>query len=551
MTEKLKIASALNITSKALASSIEISELTLPNDINSISELQTIRARSDLKAIRHKFHNRAIHQILSQQYPTLETLLEETEILRLWVIKSRISKGLKQNLFALIDKEYQSHLLTRNDPIKLLKYFLYIELVSDAGNLFELNFIEFLKNQFGKQDIKLLNQNILSQKNFAEIILNLYNNFTSHHKEGSVEDIKASDTSQGETQETVEAEFIEPSSEELSSKEQLDERIEEDLSDDFFTPIFETNFNNPQNNEYKIYSKEFDQIAKPEDLIDKFELLENRKKLDEKLADLKNLTNHEAMKLKRKLLSKHQVSWQLNLEEGFINGSRLNNLIIDPTFTRIYKTPNTNKDFNTNVTLLIDNSGSMRGKPIMVAALCADILAKTLETCNISCEILGFTTTDWQGGKQKKLFEQSGSRNPPGRLNGVLNIIYKDSRLSYKRSRNNLGLMLKSNILKENIDGEALLWAANRLNNKEGQKKILVVISDGAPIDEATLQYNGSDYLENHLLKVINDIEKKTNINLIAIGIGHDVGKYYKKAVTIKNVEELTTILFSELGKVI
>ena len=291
--------------------------------------------------------------------------------------------------------------------------------------------------------------------------------------------------------------------------------------------------------EYKTYTKQFDKIISAEKLATNAELTKLRNQLDLKLVELKSLINKLANKLQRKLLSRHSRAWEWGLEEGIIDPARLTRIITDPTFPYLYKWEKETDWSNTVVTLLLDNSGSMRGRPIMVAALTADILARTMERCGIKVEVLGFTTSEWKGGQSRKLWVKNGSEKNPGRLNDLCHIIYKEADLPYHRAKKNLGLMLKEGILKENIDGEAILWACSRLAMRSEKRRILMVISDGAPVDDSTLSSNNGNYLDNHLKEVIKFIENKSEVELIAIGIGHDVNSYYSKAVTIRDVDQL------------
>ena len=298
---------------------------------------------------------------------------------------------------------------------------------------------------------------------------------------------------------------------------------------------------------YKFFTNKFDRIVSAEKLCNNNELTELRRRLLEEFPKLDHIVRKLAAKLEKKLLSKQTRSWDINLEEGVLDVSKLSNRIIDPFNDLIYKKEKESSAKNTIVTLLIDNSGSMRGRPIITAVNAVEVLSKTLEKCGVKIEILGFTTREWKGGQSRKLWKENSETQNPGRLNDLLHIIYKDSERNWKSSNKNLGLVLKEGLLKENIDGEALLWAERRLSNRSEKKKILIVVSDGAPVDDSTLSANESNILERHLKEVISKIEKKKNIDLLAIGIGHDVSKYYSKAVTIEDANKLAEVMLQKL----
>ena len=298
---------------------------------------------------------------------------------------------------------------------------------------------------------------------------------------------------------------------------------------------------------YKTYTEEFDEIIKAEDLENAEELIRLRKNLDQQLLQLKNFISKLANKLQRKLLAKQNRSWNFDLEEGMLDTSKLPRIIMDPLNSLTFKKEKDIEFKDTLVTILIDNSGSMRGKPISVAAICADILSRTLERCAVKVEILGFTTKHWKGGLSREKWMKNEKPALPGRLNDLRHIVYKSADTPWRQTKNNMGLMLKEGLLKENIDGEALKWAYNKMNKRKEDRKILMVISDGAPVDDSTLSTNTSDYLESNLKKTVKWIENKTNIELLAIGIGHDVTRYYNQAVKITDVQDLGDVMINQL----
>ena len=308
------------------------------------------------------------------------------------------------------------------------------------------------------------------------------------------------------------------------------------------------NKNSYQN--YKVFSYKYDRVISVERLIEKDERNALKKKLNSESPKIDHVAKILAKKLEKKLFSKKKISWDFDQEEGILDSKKLASIVASPATKLSFKKENDNLFKNTVVTLLIDNSGSMRGRPIIIAANAVDILAKTLEKCGVNVEILGFTTNEWKGGNSRISWKENGEPKNPGRLNDLLHIIYKNSDRSWKISQNNLGLVLKEGLLKENIDGEALTWAEKRLINKYEKKKILIVVSDGAPVDDSTLSANDSNILENHLKKIIERIEDQNKINLLAIGIGHDVSKYYKKAVTIDDASKLAEVMLEKLTSI-
>ncbi len=298
---------------------------------------------------------------------------------------------------------------------------------------------------------------------------------------------------------------------------------------------------------YKIFTRQFDEILEATDFCSENELDHLRRYLDKQINHLQNIVGRLANRLQRRLMAQQNRNWNFDLEEGYLDTTRLPRLIIDPMQPLSFKMESNTQFRDTVVSLLIDNSGSMRGRPISVAASCADILAQTLERCGVKVEILGFTTKTWKGGKSREQWLTQNKLHNPGRLNDLCHIIYKSADTPWRRARRNLGLMMQEGLLKENIDGEALIWAHQRLLSRREQRRILMVISDGAPVDDSTLSVNSSNYLEKHLRAVIQEIQTHSPIELIAIGIGHDVTRYYQRAVTIMNAEELADAITKQL----
>ena len=305
---------------------------------------------------------------------------------------------------------------------------------------------------------------------------------------------------------------------------------------------------NEINVDYKIFTNQYDETLKAENLENFDDALKLRKNLDQQLIGFQDVITKLANKLQRQLLAKQNRAWNFDLEEGLLDSSKLPRIIMDPFNSLSFKKEKDLDFKDTIVTLLIDNSGSMRGRPITIAAICADILSRTLERCSVKVEILGFTTKNWKGGQSRELWNKNGKPKNPGRLNDLRHIIYKGADTQWRQAKNNLGLMLKEGLLKENIDGEAITWAFNRLKKRREERKILMVISDGAPVDDSTLSVNSGDFLEKHLKKIVKYIEDKTDIEILAIGIGHDVSRYYDRAIKITDVNELGDVMISQLS---
>lgn len=347
----------------------------------------------------------------------------------------------------------------------------------------------------------------------------------------------------GDDQEMGESEAADATADEFSEDEDFDAETpgETRQQDDPFTSL-------SREIDYKVFTQEFDEMVGAEELCDEDELDRLRAFLDKQLANLQGIVGRLANRLQRRLMAQQNRSWDFDLEEGVLDTARLVRVVIDPTQPLSFKWERDTQFRDTVVTLLIDNSGSMRGRPITVAATCADILARTLERVGVSVEILGFTTRAWKGGQSREQWLKDGKPANPGRLNDLRHIVYKSADAPWRRARRNLGLMMREGLLKENIDGEALLWAHSRLIARPEQRKILMMISDGAPVDDSTLSVNPGNYLERHLRGVIDLIETRSPVELLAIGIGHDVTRYYRRAVTIVDAEELAGAMTEQLA---
>lgn len=337
------------------------------------------------------------------------------------------------------------------------------------------------------------------------------------------------------------------SSEEMDAGDE-DANAGDDQSESIFASPSRRNSDFAPESDYKAFTTRFDEIIEAAELCDEEELTRLRAYLDQQMAGLQNVVTRLANRLQRKLMAQQARSWDFDQEEGLLDAARLARVIVSPGHSLSYKIERDTEFKDTIVSLLIDNSGSMRGRPIAIAAICGDILARTLERCGVATEILGFTTRGWKGGQSREAWLSAGRPGNPGRLNDLRHVVYKRADEPYRRARRNLGLMMREGLLKENIDGEALLWAHNRLIARPEERRILMVISDGAPVDDSTASANGGSYLERHLRQVIDWIENRSSVELIAIGIGHDVTRYYSRAVTIMDADQLAGAMVEQLA---
>ena len=338
------------------------------------------------------------------------------------------------------------------------------------------------------------------------------------------------------------------STQEMEAGEE-ESRSGDDLGESLFAAPGRRNWELAPPTDYKAFTTRFDEIVEADELCDEEELSRLRAYLDQQMGGLSNVVTRLANRLQRRLLAQQARSWDFDQEEGLLDAARLARVVVSPRHSLSYKIERDTEFRDTVVSLLIDNSGSMRGRPIAIAAICADILARTLERCGVATEILGFTTRGWKGGQSREAWLAAGRPPNPGRLNDLRHIVYKRADEPYRRARRNLGLMMREGLLKENIDGEALLWAHNRLIARPEERRILMVISDGAPVDDSTASANGGSYLEGHLRQVIEWVEKRSTVELIAIGIGHDVTRYYERAVTIMDAEQLAGAMVEQLAR--
>ena len=533
-----------------------------------------LRAETDSEALKKKFSNKEIFNKNSPNNPSCRSLYATAEKIRYEVLGGKMLKGIGKNLSEnykqKINTNRKGQLKNKEDvPIAeafelyMLKKFLKVDLNIESSKI--LSFWEKDFNSSIEKHIDFLSKNLENQSEysskFSEILKNM-DVFNSNDLENKDEENEQNneqentsennDDSQSDGQEEENKQSEAQTSLDMGSdlsNPQVDDELQdsESLNRDMENVSQKTNSNNI-NQEYKIFTSEFDEVAKAEVLENAEEIQKLRKNLDQQLVGFHDLITKLANKLQRQLLAKQNRAWEFDLEEGLLDSSKLNRIIMDPYNSLSFKKEKDLDFKDTIVTLLIDNSGSMRGRPITIAAICADILSRTLERCSVKVEILGFTTKNWKGGKSRESWTKSEKPINPGRLNDLRHIIYKGADTHWRQAKNNIGLMLKEGLLKENIDGEAISWAFNRIKKRKEERKILMVISDGAPVDDSTLSVNSGDLLEKHLKKMVKFIEDKSDVEILAIGIGHDVSRYYNKAIKITDVGELGDVMITQLS---
>ena len=527
-----------------------------------------IRGRSDSASLVNRYHDNKIHQKMSPKNLETKVIFDEIEFLRCELLGSLKYPGIKKNLLDF-DTEYINEKITENIKLskpETFKLFLKNNILGlDLYNqLSEVGdpIINSLNKELESKNIQILDK-ISNQKEFSIEVLKLINdvidqnvlnenNNNEKNDDNSEEQENLEQETKKQTEEYQSFEITDTaesqSTDSLETDESLNEVGNEEESSDYnsssrndFKDSIENHF------KYSIYTKKFDSVTNADKLCDAEEASKLRKQLDKQTEKLDSTITILANKLQRKLLSKQNRWWEFDLEEGILDSGKLARIITTPESSLSYKKEKDTEFKDTVVSLLIDNSGSMRGRPITIAAISTDILARTLERCGIKVEVLGFTTKTWKGGKARDTWIKENKPKLPGRLNELLHIIYKNADAPVRRTKKNFGIMLKEGLLKENIDGEALDWAYKRLNARSEKRKILMVISDGAPVDDSTLSSNKSNYLDNHLKYIIKSIEKRGSVELLAIGIGHDVTRYYAKAVTILDVDDLGNVMSKQL----
>jgi len=554
-----------------------------PSRIPSKAEIAVIRGHADAAALSVACHDPKLHERLAPPGGEARQVFEAIEQARVEAIGAQRLQGVAANLAARIEQRYErsrfAEVAERSeaplpDALGLLVREMLTGQIPPAKARAIVNLWRPWIEGRARSLLERMPEMLSDQEAFGRLTrdllaaLNLADQFDQQQNEDqqsseSESDPNAADTEDENAEGEQRADLSDARSErDANSERALDDR--EDGSTDRLDRDADASelprrsepwrpnlsvLENPEAFGYKVFTRSYDETVNAEELCDPDELERLRSFLDKQLQALHGAVARLANRLQRRLLAQQNRGWDFDLDEGMIDAARLARVIVDPMHPLTYKQERDTEFRDTVVTLLLDNSGSMRGRPIMVAACCADILARTLERCGVKVEILGFTTRAWKGGHSREEWLNALKPPLPGRLNDLRHIIYKAADAPWRRSRRNLGLMMREGLLKENIDGEALTWAHNRLLARPEQRRILMMISDGAPVDDSTLSVNSGAYLERHLRQVIEEIETRSSVELLAIGIGHDVTRYYRRAVTVTDAEELAGVMTEKLAE--
>lgn len=546
------------------------------------TDVQVMRGMTDSLSLKASCHDASAHQKRAPYDAEAKMIYDALEEVRYEMVGSQRMAGMEENLWARQQKELQTQYVnpvfsTEDVPLHTALSLLAREAMLDRPLVGKAQDVA----KHWREELSKNSENLFSslldvihdQDAYSSEVINLLKSLNidaGTEKPGSNEGESENETISEDENDMLEDQDgglpDEDSSEgevDPSDDSEGDDREDTDFNDNSMGDGEAEQQTNPAQEQaalpnfsvlevpeafgYKIYTKRFDEVVTAEDLAQPSELDRLRTLLDRQLETLNRAVSRLANKLQRKLLAQQNRAWEFDLEEGTLDAARLSRVVTDPLSPLSFRQEADTEFRDTVVTLLIDNSGSMRGRPIMIAASCADIFARTLERCGVKVEILGFTTKAWKGGEARGAWEEAGKPGQPGRLNDIRHIVYKTADSPWRRVRNNLGLMMREGLLKENIDGEALTWAHKRLLARPEQRRILMVISDGAPVDDSTLSVNPGNFLEQHLRNVIAEIEDRSKVELIAIGIGHDVTRYYKRAVTITDAEDLAGAMIDKL----
>jgi cobaltochelatase CobT len=552
----------------------------LPNPARDLpaDEVAQLRGAADSMALRLRYHDDAVHAKRLPGSPLARTVFEALEEARVEALGARRMVGVAANLSALLDEQYRRQGFERitertestmAEAVRLLtREALTHEPPPPAAQAVVDLWRPWLEDKIGR-DIAELDRAILDQDSYARVTRRLIQDLdldlgelddsSDDDNQSQGEEAEGDNQSEGESASSG-AQSSDDGSPADSADGDAEEDGEADADGEMMPGASDDDPGRPgrpgqlprgrpdENAVYRAFSATADEVVEADKLCDSDELGRLRHLLDQQLSHLQSVIARLANRLQRRLLAKQTRAWEFDLEEGILDAARLSRVITNPVLPLSYKRERETEFRDTVVSLLIDNSGSMRGRPITVAAMSADILARTLERCGVKVEILGFTTRAWKGGQAREKWIAAGKPANPGRLNDLRHIVYKPADAPWRRARRNLGLMLREGILKENIDGEALMWAYNRLLGRPEERRILMVISDGAPVDDSTLSVNPGNYLEKHLREVIREIERMGIVELTAIGIGHDVTRYYRRAVTIVDAEQLGGVMLERLA---
>jgi len=545
-------------------------------------DIAVTRGLSDSMALRIACHDKAVHSKNLPQGSEARAIFEAVEQARCEAVGARRMQGVAENLAVMLDDRFRKSgapdIASRDEaPLQdALSLIVRERLTGEQPPESAKNLVDMWRGWVEEKagsELDLLQSEVENQNSFAsrfrEVLksLDMGDDLGDQDQDTDPEENEDQgnndETETGEDENDSGEQEASPQEMELSGEEQdagdteaadmdMEDFAEEDMAQDSEEPgesdRQDTPFSNRPETDYRVFTNQFDETVTAEELCDTAELDRLRGFLDKQLTHLQGAVARLANRLQRKLMAQQNRAWDFDLEEGLLDTARLTRAVTDPMSPLAFKQERDTNFRDTVVTLLLDNSGSMRGRPITVAATCADILARTLERCGVKVEILGFTTKAWKGGQSRESWIGAGKPPTPGRLNDLRHIIYKSADAPWRRARRNLGLMMREGLLKENIDGEALLWAHERLLGRPEQRRILMMISDGAPVDDTTLSVNPGNYLERHLRYVIDEIETRSPVELIAIGIGHDVTRYYRRAVTIVDAEELAGAMTDQLA---
>ena len=571
-SDKQTIKDALAASAKAISEDTELNvnfgienlrQSSLPEPLQPVKNFNDLRAKSDQVALLNKYSS---DNLFTHRDAKVNEIIKDLDLTRVELLGSKKFLGVSKNLEFLFRKNINSLDANEDSSSVAISHWLRSELLGqELGRPDSKKFEDLYEKLISFQEKYLgqLEESLESSLDFSKVIFSLLKDLEISVDEQQPEE---------ENDEKNEEENEDESSEEENQEEEEETDSEDGQSDEQDTSIEDEEMDIEEGEvdadedswienrskleellkkvgeqEYKVYTKDFDEEVKAEELCDSEELARLRGRLDQLMESSKNAIAKLANRLQRLLLAQQNRSWEFDKEEGQLDPSKLHKIIVDPLTPLSFKIEKDSEFKDTLVSILVDSSGSMRGRSMTTAAICADIIGSTLDRCNIKTEILGFTTKHWKGGDSRKLWLEQGKIPNPGRLNDLRHIIFKPADQAWRRGRKNLGLMLREGLLKENVDGEALMWAQNRLNKRPEQRKILMVISDGAPVDDSTLSTNSTNYLDTHLRDVIKKVETASETELIAIGIGHDVTRYYKKAVTIHRAEELGGAMLDQL----
>ena len=537
------------------------------NAPKSKEELTAFRGKADSLACIEKYRDKSIR--IESGTEKINTLIKVMEDTRVEILGSLKYPGVYSNISAKFKEKTKlySSLENQEDFLEIALESWLRESCLPDNNSFKNEFIDYWNKLFNSQESSLkqgLINSLDDQSKFLENAENFLKNLDIETDERETDENDLEDESEQEEESASQDGEDDDSQESESSPEQENqegaeetEADEGDIDEDAIVDENQEVTSNQSwleslvgkntNFKYRVYTRNFDEEVRAEDLCSPEELQRLRKHLDQLMGPSKATISKLAHRLQRFLMAQQNRSWEFNKEEGMLDSARLHKIITDPLTPLTYKVEKDTEFRDTSVSILVDSSGSMRGRSMTVAAVCADIISTTLERCNVKTEVLGFTTKHWKGGESRKIWMDDGKPENPGRLNDIRHIIFKSADTPWRRGQKNFGLMLREGLLKENVDGEALIWAHDRLARRAEQRKILMVISDGAPVDDSTLSTNPTNFLDLHLRQVIHSIETVSNVNLIAIGIGHDVTRYYKNAVTIHRAEELGGAMLEQL----